>query len=80
MIKVYGMSICPDCVDAINKLEEAKVEYEFLDFCKETKNLKEFLKFRDNLPIFDMPKQMGGIGIPCFVTDSTITFDIEKVL
>ena len=44
MLKIYGSMMCPDCVQCRKDLDKAGVEYEFLDFSKETKNLKEFLK------------------------------------
>lgn len=80
MVKVYGMSICPHCVNAIEKLKEANIEHEFLDFCKDTKNLKEFLKIRDHLAIFDHARHNGNIGIPVFVTSTMITKDITKII
>ena len=43
MLKIYGMMICPDCVECCAALDKASVAYEFLDFSKETINLKEFL-------------------------------------
>lgn len=70
MLKIYGMMICPDCVACCADLDQAKVEYEFLDFSKETKNLKEFLKIRDNSTLFDKAREEGNIGIPCIVDDN----------
>ena len=81
MLKVYGMSICPDTVECCEALTRAGVEYEFLDFAEKTANLKAFLKLRDSSPLFDSVRQEGGIGIPCIQReDGSITFDWEAFM
>ena len=81
MLKIYGMMICPDCVECCADLDHAKVEYEFLDFAKETKNLKEFLKIRDNSTLFDKVREEGNIGIPCIVKeDDTVVLSWEEFM
>ena len=67
--------MCPDCVQCRKELDEAGVAYEYLDFADSLKNLKEFLKLREN-PIFDEIKANGSIGIPCIVDEENqIKFD-----
>lgn len=79
MLKIYGMMICPDCVECREALDRAGVEYTFLDFSRETKNLKEFLKIRDTSDLFDKARAEGNIGIPCLVAeDGRITLDWEE--
>lgn len=81
MLKIYGMMICPDCVECCEALDKAKAKYEFLDFSKETKNLKEFLKIRDHSPLFDKAREEGNIGIPCIVKeDDTVTLNWEECM
>ena len=81
MLKIYGMMICPDCVTCRNDLDRANVAYEFLDFSKETKNLKEFLKLRDSSSLFDNARNEGYIGIPCIVNeDGNISLDWEEYM
>ena len=81
MLKIYGMMICPDCVECCADLDRANVEYTFLDFSKETKNLKEFLKIRDTNPLFDKAREDGNIGIPCIVReDESITLSWEEYM
>lgn len=81
MLKIYGMMICPDCVECCAALDQAKIEYEFLDFSKETKNLKEFLKIRDHSNLFDKAREEGNIGIPCIVKeDGTVTLNWEECM
>lgn len=81
MLKIYGMRICPDCVECCAELDQAGVAYAFLDFSEETKNLKEFLRIRDNSPLFDKAREDGNIGIPCIVKeDGTVTLNWEECM
>ena len=81
MLKVYGMSICPDTVECCEALKQAGVEFEYLDFAEKTANLKAFLQLRDGNPLFDSVRQEGGIGIPCIQReDGSITFDWEEFM
>ena len=77
MIKIYGMKSCPDCV-AVDEQVKNNSNYEVIDIGEHVRYLKEFLRLRDNSPIFDEAKQMGYAGIPCFVLeDGTITLNPE---
>ena len=79
MIKIYGSMLCPDCVACRKDMDEAGTAYEYLDFSEDLKNLKEFLKLRDENPIFDGHREEGKIGIPCILReDGTITLDWEE--
>ena len=81
MLKIYGSMLCPDCVECREKLDAAGVAYEYLDFSQDLRSLKEFLKLRDALPLFEQVKQAGGIGIPCIVReDGSVTLDWEEFL
>lgn len=81
MLKIYGSMLCPDCLECREDLEKARVEYEFLDFAESLKNLKEFLKIRDNSDLFDTARAEGKIGIPCIVReDETVSFDWEEFM
>ena len=62
--------LCPDCVACLQDLDKCGVEYQYYDFSKDLLNLKEFLKLRDTLDIFDEARSAGKIGIPCLVDDS----------
>lgn len=76
MLKIYGTPRCPDCVECRADLDKAGVLYEFLDFDTDLKLLKEFLKLRDQSPVFAPAKEAGSIGIPCIVReDGSITLD-----
>ena len=44
-------------------------------------NLKEFLKLRDRLPLYEDARAEGFVGIPSFVKDDgTITRDVEEAM
>ncbi len=78
---IYGMHICPHCVEALEELDSRGIEYVYKDFSEATANLKEFLKYRDSGGIFDEVKADGRIGIPCFVLpDGEVTLSLEKVI
>lgn len=81
MLKIYGSMLCPDCVECREDLEKAGVEYVFLDFAESLKNLKAFLKIRDNSDLFDTARAEGKIGIPCIVReDETVSLDWEEFM
>ena len=78
-MKVYGSDICIDCRNykAIQKNRGFAAEY--IDITENTQNLREFLHFRDNEPIFEQVRYRGGIGIPLFVREDGLkTFDINE--
>ena len=79
-MKVYSSDICVDCRNfkAIQKNRRFQVEY--VDITENTMNLREFLAIRDNEDIFVEVKQRGGIGIPLFVLDNKMTFDVNEAL
>lgn len=75
MIKIYGMKSCPDCV-AVDKQVEGDSRYQVIDIGEHVRLLKEFLRLRDNNPVFDEARKKGYAGIPCFVLeDGTVTLN-----
>ena len=73
--------LCPDCVRCREDLDRAGVAYEYLDFSESLKNLKEFLKLRDESDLFAEVKKNGGIDIPCIVKeDGTILLDWDSLM
>lgn len=76
-MKEYGTELCPDCREAFEKMKKENISYELVDIMAETKNLREFLKLRDSRQEFDRVREMGGIGIPCFLMeDGSVLFEI----
>lgn len=69
MIKVYGSLLCSNTRDFRYNLDYHHISYEFVDINESLKNLKEFLKYRDNEKCFNRVKKTGGIGIPLIILD-----------
>lgn len=79
MIKIYGMSSCPDCSHVWEQIK-GKEGYEVIDIGLHVRDLKAFLKLRDHSPAFTTAKARGAAGIPCFVLeDGTVTLSPEDV-
>lgn len=80
-MKIYGSMLCPDCVECREDLDKVEVCYEYLDISESLKNLKEFLKIRDENPIFTEIRAEGKIGIPCIVKENgEITLSWEEFM
>lgn len=78
MIKIYGMDSCPDCT-FVKEQVKGDDRYETIDIGSHVRKLKEFLRLRDNNPVFDEAKRTGAAGIPCFVLeDGTVTLSPEE--
>ncbi|MBQ6508737.1 MAG: hypothetical protein IJI07_04615 [Flexilinea sp.] len=78
MLKIFGSKVCPDCVACKNSLDANGVDYDFVDITDSMKNLKEFLKLRDNDPLFNDARENGYVGIPALIKeDGSITLDWE---
>ena len=81
MLKIYGSLLCPDCVKCKKELEEAGVEFLYLDIGEKLLYLKMFLKIRDENQLFDPIRQRGQIGIPCIQReDGSITFEWDEFI
>ena len=80
-MKVYGSEICIDCRNYKAIQKNRGFEAAYIDITENTQNLREFLHFRDNDPVFEPIRQRGSIGIPLFVReDGEKTFDIDVAL
>ena len=81
MLKIYGSPLCPDCVKCKQELEEAGVEFLYLDIGEKLLYLKQFLKIRDGNELFEPVRQRGQIGIPCILReDGSVTFEWDEYL
>ena len=75
MIRAYVMSTCNDCIDIIDQLRDDD-RIEVIDIGEHVKNLKEFLRLRDNNKAFDEIRKNGYVGVPCFIKeDGSVEFD-----
>lgn len=80
MLKIYGSPLCPDCVKCKEELEQAGVEFLYLDITGKLLFLKQFLKLRER-PQFDFIREKGQIGIPCILReDDSVCFDWKEFL
>lgn len=78
MTKIYVMETCPDCTRVI-EVAQGDPNFEIIDIGKHIRNLKEFLRIRDNRAEFETARKMGYAGVPSFLLeDGSITFDAEK--
>lgn len=64
MIKIYSMNTCPDCIYVEEQIQ-GDDRYEIIDIGSHVKYLKEFLRIRDNNPVFNEAKKVGAAGVPC---------------
>ena len=68
MTKIYVMESCPNCTE-VKALYSNHPDYELIDIGKQARSLKEFLVLRDHHPAFEKVRELGNIGIPCFVRE-----------
>ena len=81
MITFYGSPHCPHCRDCKGNFDANGIEYEYIDITGSMKALKQFLKLRDTLPLYDEVRAEGRVGIPTLVLeDGTLTFDWRSIL
>ena len=81
MLTVYGIQSCGTCREMRAAFDKAGVPYVYKNFSENIQNLKDFLKLRDSLPLFDEVKARGGVGTPCLVSDDgKVTLDGEQFL
>lgn len=81
MLKIYGNMLCPDCVQCLEELDVAGVEYQFCDIGNDLRSLKEFLKLRDSDPLYDAVREIGSIGIPTILLpDGSVTLAWDQFL
>ena len=75
---VYGSKQCPDTLECLSYLAKEGISHEFRDIA-DLPVLKEFLKYRDTLCLFDAVRANGGVGIPFIVQDDgQFTFEWTK--
>lgn len=82
MLKVYGADICRDCMAMKKIFADKEIKYKYIDIIFNTDNMREFFAIRDHAAIYEgvRNKEGGGIGIPLFVKDERMSFDINEAL
>ena len=79
MIKMFVMKTCPYC-EYVEKQVVGNPRFEVIDISRHVRNLKQFLDLRDSNPVFDEAKEIGDVGIPCYVLeDGTVTLSSRDV-
>ena len=80
-VLIYGIDSWSGCGAARKELDEYGIQYKYLSFSDSIMNLRKFLKYRDEEPMFDEIKAAGRVGLPLFqLEDGTLTFSLEEVI
>lgn len=79
---MYGTGICPNCVEAKEKLTTySDIELDYRNITETTAILKEFLAYRDHEPMFASVIEAGKVGIPFFILEEgSKTFEISDFI
>lgn len=77
-LKLYMSEKCPDCVDVIEILKNANIDYEEINITDSMKNLKEFFTYRDNRKEFESIVKDNKVGVPMITDGEKIVF-FEKL-
>ena len=78
---IYGTDLCKDCVACKQDLDNACVTYEYRNISNDLMHMKEFLRLRDQEPVFAEVKADNRIGIPAIIADDgTITLTWEAFI
>lgn len=77
-LKLYMSEKCPDCVDAIEILKNANIDYEEINITDSMKNLKGFFTYRDNRKEFESIVKDNKVGVPMITDGEKIVF-FEKL-
>lgn len=79
MIKIYGMPSCPYCEYILQQIE-GNDNFIFIDIGKDVRDMHAFLELRDHREEFKPYKEIGDVGVPCFVKeDGSITLEPKEV-
>lgn len=83
-VTIYGSKLCPDTVEALEKLAKDKVDYAYFDITEDLSCLKAFLKYRDTSAVYDDVRKKGSIGIPLFIVGEgnaqLVTLDMDEAV
>lgn len=77
-LKLYMSEKCPDCVDGIEILKNANIDYQEINITDSMKNLKEFFTYRDNRKEFESIVKDNKVGVPMITDGEKIVF-FEKL-
>ena len=60
-------------------MERLGVTAREVDITASMRNLKEFLRLRDNEEVFTPRKEQGMVGVPCLVTGGEYIFEVSDL-
>ena len=76
---MYVMKTCPYCAHVMKQVV-GNPHFKVIDIGEDVHDMKEFLKLRDNNPVFDEEKATGDVCIPCYVCeDGSVTLSSKDV-
>lgn len=80
-IIIFGSKHWPGCQPAKEYLSKNNIKFLYLDITENMRNLKTFLKYRDEYPEFKAVKESGSVGLPCIVVNKgeQIIFDYNEL-
>ena len=76
---LYFSSLCPDTVPFKAAMERLDVTAREVDITASMRNLKEFLRLRDNEAVFTPRKEQRMVGVPCLVDDGDYIFEVSDL-
>ena len=79
-IKLYGSKHWPGCPGVKEALLQNNVEFDYVEITDSMKNLKEFLKIRDNSDDFNIVRRVHAVGIPMILIDGKVHLNITDEL
>lgn len=76
---MYVMKTCLYCAHVMKQVV-GNPHFKVIDIGEDVHDMKEFLKLRDNNPVFDEEKATGDVCIPCYVReDGSVTLSSKDV-
>ena len=76
---LYFSSLCPDTVPFKAAMERLGVTAREVDITASMRNLKEFLRLRDNEAVFTPRKEQEMVGVPCLVDGGDYIFEVSDL-
>lgn len=72
---MFGSKHWGGCAPVKELLLQNDIKFFYADITESMLHLKNFLKYRDNNPVFEEIKKAGRVGLPCIVIN-----DGEEIL
>ena len=76
---LYFSSLCPATAPLKAAMDKLGVTAREVDITASMRNLKEFLRLRDNEAVFTPRKEQGMVGVPCLVDDGDYIFEVSDL-